>query len=354
MARFLKAKKESIGLAPDAFQYRGEKRVSGSKMGLVDYTIGELTEKEVLNIDEIVAYDKSPSTSWLNVDGLQDEGLMAGISTGFEIEPTIISDLLNTHVRPKIHEYDNCIFLSLKTLQYDEKSNKLDSENLSIIIKEHILFSFQERESDLFEPVKERLRRNKKRFRGAGTDYLAFALIDVVIDNYIYIISQIGERIESIDTELIESPSTANLEEINRYKSELVYLRKIIKPCREMIHNFTQMDSDLINDYMEVHLKELHNNIELANESIDNYRDILSDQLNIFHSNVSSKLNDILRILTIFSVMFIPITFIVGLYGTNFDNIPELHLKNGYYMMLSVIVTIVIAMIYFFRRKKWF
>ena len=181
-----------------------------------------------------------------------------------------------------------------------------------------------------------------------------FVLLDVIIDNYIYIISQLGEEIEDIDEELIESPSPDRLEDINRYKSELVYLRKIVKPCRELVLNLSKMDSELINDYMDIHLKELQNNIELANETIDNYREILSDQLNVFHTNMSSRLNDILKILTIFSVIFIPITFIVGVYGTNFDNIPELHLKYGYYMMLTLIIALVFLMISYFKRKKWF
>ena len=354
MARFLNAKKESIGLSPDAIQFRGEVKCTETKIRLIDYDPTTITELDISSPGEVLEYDKSTTVSWLNIDGLQDEGIMNEISTGFDIDPMIISDLLNTDVRPKIHEYDNCIFVSLKMLRINYEIEKLESENIAIIMKENILFSFQEREGDVFDPVRDRLRKNKKRIRGSGTDYLMFALLDVIIDNYIYIISQLGEKIEDIDEELIDSPSPDRLEEINRYKSELVYLRKIVKPCRELVMNLSKMDSDLINDYMDIHLKELQNNIELANETIDNYREILSDQLNIFHTNMSSKLNDILKLLTIFSVIFIPITFIVGVYGTNFDNIPELHFKYGYYMMLAAIIVIVLLMISYFKRKKWF
>ncbi|MGI5913873.1 MAG: magnesium/cobalt transporter CorA [Bacteroidales bacterium] len=354
MARFLKAKKESIGLAPDAIHFRGEVKCTETKIRLIDYNPNEITEKEVGSIDEVLECGKSSTVSWLNIDGLHDEEIMNDLSVGFDIDPLIISDLLNTHIRPKVHEYDNCIFVSLKMLRINDESQKLESENFAIIMKKNILISFQEKEGDLFDPVRERLRKNRKRIRGSGTDYLMFALLDVIIDNYIYIISQLGEKIEDIDDVLIESDSSSRLEDINRYKSELVYLRKIIKPCRELVLNLGKTDSDLINDYMEIHLKELQNNIELANETIDNYREILSDQLNIFHTNMSSRLNAILKILTIFSVIFIPITFIVGVYGTNFDNIPELHLEYGYYMMLTVIIAVVALMIYYFKRKNWF
>ncbi len=354
MGRFLNVKKESIGLSPDAIHFRGEVKCAKTRIRLIEYDPITIIEKEIGSLEEVLGCDKSATVSWLNIDGLQDESIMNVVSTGFDIDPMIISDLLNTDVRPKIHEYDNYIFVSIKMLKIDSENQKLESENFAIIMKENILFSFQEKEGDVFDPVRERLRKNKKRIRGSGTDYLMFALLDVIIDNYIYIISQLGEKIEDIDEELIDSPSADRLEEINRYKSELVYLRKTIKPCREMVLNLSKMDSDLINDYMDIHLKELQNNIELANETIDNYREILSDQLNIFHTNMSSRLNDILKILTIFSVIFIPITFIAGVYGTNFDNIPELHFKYGYYMMLAIIIAVVILMVSYFKRKRWF
>lgn len=239
-------------------------------------------------------------------------------------------------------------------LQYNEDINQITSENLVLIIQENILISFQEKVGDVFEPVRERLRKNRKRIRSSGPDYLAFALLDVVIDNYIFIISRIGEMIESLDEELISNPSNSTLEEINNYKSEITYLRKSIKPCREMILNFVKQDSEFINENISVHLKELHDNINLANDLLDSYREILSDQLSIFHTNVSNKLNDILKFLTIFSVVFIPLTFIAGIYGTNFDNIPELHYKYSYFIMWGVILTTATAMILYFKKKKWF
>ena len=354
MARFLKTKKETIGLSPDAIHFRGEKKSDIVKLRVMDYYSENISELESNSIDEIVAFTSSNNTSWLNIDGLHDIIFMQELALKLNIDSLLISDVLNTHARPKIQEYDDCIYVSIKMLQYDEDSEKITSENLVLIFKNNLLISFQEKVGDVFEPVRERIRKSKKRIRSSGADYLAFALIDIVIDNYIYIISIIGEQIERLDEKLIENPSNELLEDINKYKGEINYLRKIIKPCREMVMHFVKMESDFIEDDIVVYLKELQNNINLANESVDSYREILSDQLSIFHSNVSSKLNDILKFLTIFSVIFIPLTFIAGIYGTNFDYIPELHLKYGYFIMWGVMIFIVIAMVVYFKKKKWF
>ncbi|MDD4847254.1 MAG: magnesium/cobalt transporter CorA [Bacteroidales bacterium] len=353
MARFITAQKENIGLSPDAMLFQGKKKSDRVRLRQIEYNADFIHEKDITDISEIDFTDNSSTTSWLNVDGLHDNQIIQQIAQKFHIESLIISDLLDTYSRPKIHEYDDCIYISLKMLQYNEKQHQLVSENLVLIIKNHWLISFQEREGDVFNPVRERLRNNKKRLRNSGSDYLAVALLDTVIDNYIYIISCLGEKIEALDEKLMQKISKDTLSEIDQYKSEMIYLRKIIKPCREVVLNFNKSDSDLIHKNIQAYLKQVHSNIELANDSIDNYREILSDLLNVFQSNVSNKLNDILKILTIFSVFFIPITFIVGVYGTNFDNIPLIHFRFGYLIMWLIIILTVVIMIFLFHRKKW-
>ena len=354
MARFLKSKKELIGISPDDILFKGEQKVEKTRLRLMDYNPEELRESELNSVDEIINSLNENNTSWINIDGLHDTNVMKEISAHFSIENYIIAEVLETHKRPKIHDYDDYIMLSTKMLQFNAETEKIFSENLSIIFNNNTLISFQERVGDFFNPVRERIRKNRKRIRNSGTDYLVFALLDIVVDNYIHTVSMLGEKIEELDDELIRKPSTDNLEKINKYKVEVSYLRKTIKPCREMILGLCKLDSELISDHIQSHLHELQNNIELANESIDNYRDILSDQLNIFHTTVAYKLNDILKFLTIFSVIFIPITFIAGIYGTNFDYIPELHYKYSYFIMWGAILLTVIGMITYFKRKKWF
>ncbi len=354
MARFLKSKQDNIGLSPYDLYFRGEQKEVKTRLRSVLYNEDNLEELELANIDEAFHQRSNKANLWLNIDGLHDMDLMEQLSEQFEIEKVILSEVLHTHNRPKFQDYDEWLFMSAKMLQYNEDNGKISGENLVLLVQDKTIISFQEKVGDVFNPVRERLRKNRKRIRVSNSDYLAFALLDVVIDNYIYIISRLGEKIEDLDDELINNPSTENLNKINRFKSEINYLRKTIKPCREMILELCKSDSELIDEEVDIFLQELKNNIDQANDSVDSYREILSDQLNIFHTNVTYKLNDILKFLTIFSVIFIPITFIAGIYGTNFDYIPELHFKYSYFIMWGVIVATVLTMVIYFKRKKWF
>ena len=279
---------------------------------------------------------------------------MESIGSEFNFDHLILADVMNTQARSTIKDYDNCVYVSVKMLQQDPISETLHVENLSLIITKSFLISFQEKKGDVFEPVRDRIRKQKKRIRNGGTDYLLFALLDIVIDNYIYMISLLGEKIEMLEENLLLDPIHQVIEEINFYKRELNFLRRNIKPTKEMILSFSKLDSDLIHENTEVHFKGLQDNINQASESSDSYREILSDQLNIYHTTISSKLNDIMKFLTVFSVIFIPLTFIAGIYGTNFDNIPELHYKYSYYIMWAAIIIVASGMLIYFRKKKWF
>ena len=223
-----------------------------------------------------------------------------------------------------------------------------------MILTQGCLLSFQEQKGDVFNPVRERIRKHKNKIRTSGVDYLAFALLDVVVDNYIYIIGLLGEKIENLEDKMTDEPRKELLDEINDYKKELNLLRKNIKPAREMILSLVKLESEILQEENRFHFRELQDNITEAGELSDSYREILYDQLNIYHTVMSTRLNDIMRTLTIFSVMFIPLTFIVGVYGTNFDYVPELHWQNGYFIMWVVMVVVAFLMFLLFRKKKWF
>jgi magnesium transporter len=275
------------------------------------------------------------------------------VAKSFKLDNFILADVMNTQARPKVQEYANCIFISIKMLQQDEKTGTISVENLSLIVTDSILISFQERKGDVFEPVRERIRNQKKRIRNSGTDYLAFALLDIVVDNYIYIISVLGDKIESLEESLLQDPKQSVIDEINSLKRELNFLRKNINPAKEMILTLSKMESDFIDEHTYIHYKELLDNINQAMESSDSYREILSDQLNIYHTTISSRLNDIMKFLTVFSVIFIPLTFIAGIYGTNFEVVPELHYEYSYFIMWGVMITVAIGMLIYFKRKNW-
>ncbi len=353
MARFIKSNKDFIGLSPDSIQFRGEKKTDSTLIRLTKYNGESISENTIDTIEELGKLDESGSTSWLNIDGLHDIELMRKLSELLDVESVIISEVLNTHARPKVIEYDNCIYIGLKMLHYLADGLTLKTENIVFVVKEGILITFQERTGDVFDPVRERLKNPKKRIRRLGADYLTFTLIDIIIDNYTYIISRIGEDIEILDEKLLRNADDDILHQINKFKSELIYLHKSILPCKEMIYNLIKMDSDYIEEDNLVHYRELQSNINHAVESLNNYKEILSSQLNIYHTQVSSRLNDVMKFLTVFSVVFIPLTFIAGIYGTNFKYLPELDFKYGYPIMLLVMAAIAVGMLIYFKKKKW-
>ncbi|MBL0127177.1 MAG: magnesium/cobalt transporter CorA [Flavobacteriales bacterium] len=346
--------KNEIGMSPYQLHFRGEKKMDHVRVRLIDYGPETLQEREVATVEELVPLKDSPTVSWVNMDGVHDEATMDAIAKGFGFETLILADAMNTRSRPKIAEYANCLFVSIKMMREDEGSGALRIEHLSMIVTEHMLFSFQEEPGDVFEPVRERIRAAKKRIRSSGPDYLLFALMDIVVDNYIYIIGKLGDKIEDLEDGLLEDPTKTVIEEINAYKRELNKLRKNILPAKEMILNLSKLDSEFVDDEKNaIHFRELVDNINQAAESTGNYRDILSDQLTIYHTTISSKLNDIMKFLTVFSVIFIPLTFIAGIYGTNFDVVPELHYAYSYYVMWGVMIAVALGMLVYFKRNKW-
>ena len=341
-------------MSPFALVFRGKKRTDKIGLSIMDFDMDEVREPEIKSIDQILKLKDTKNISWLNIDGLHNVELMEDLSKKFKLESNVLSDVMNPSVRPKVQELDKGIFITIKMLQYSEVKEKLKVENLSLIVADTMLISFQEQMGDVFEPVRERIRKHKNKIRTSGADYLAFALLDIVVDNYIYIIGQLGDKIESLEESMTNDPKKELLDRINFYKRELNFLRKNIKPAKEMILTLAKMESEFIHDENRIHFKELQDNINEATELSDSYREILYDQLNIYHTMMSTKLNEIMRVLTVFSVIFIPLTFIVGIYGTNFDNLPELHWHNGYFMMWGVMIAVTLWMLWYFKRKKWF
>ena len=346
--------KNEIGMSPYQLHFRGEKKMGQVRMRLIDYDPASLEEREIGSVAEAIALKESSTVSWLNVDGVHDAATMDAIANALGVETLVLAEAMNTRSRPKSVEHANCLFVSIKMLREEEGSEELTIENLSLIITERMLISFQEEPGDVFEPVRERIRAGKKRIRGSGPDYLMFALLDIVVDNYIYIIGKLGDKIEDLEEGLLEDPTKTVIEEINLYKRELNTLRKNILPAKEMILNLSKLDSEFIDEEKNaVHFRELVDNINQAAEATSNYREILSDQLTIYHTTISSKLNDIMKFLTVFSVIFIPLTFIAGIYGTNFDVLPELHFKYSYFVMWGIMILVASGMLVYFKRNKW-
>ena len=353
MGRFSRKNKNEIGRAPDELYFRGEKKIKNVRLRIIDFNADQFEEVSISKSRDAIKYIEKDSVTWFNIDGLHNPDAMKNIAQAFELDSLILASVMDTDARPKINDYDNCVSVSIKMLQMNEETGAITVENLSIVLTKSVLISFQERSGDVFDPIRERIKNEKRRIRKSGTDYLMYALLDIVIDNYIYIISSLGEKIENLEEKLLDNPSKDILEKINSLKKELNFLRKNINPAQEMILALSKLESDFISESSEVHFKELVDNIRQAIESSDSYREILSDQLNIYHTTISSKLNDVMKVLTIFSVIFIPLTFIAGIYGTNFEFVPELNYKYSYFIMWGIMLSLAILMLYIFKKRKW-
>ena len=347
-------RKEDIGLSPYELKFRGRHRSAEVRMTLFDIDFETVDQSEINSVEELLPYKNSDRLTWLNVDGLHNEQLMQELVDTLQIPADILSDVMQPGTRPQMEEFDNGLFVSLKMMQLNEKTNQVSIDNLSLVIMDKLLITFQEEKNELFNPVRVRIRKHSKRFRTLGADYLAFALLDVVIDNYIFILGRLGEKIENLENKMVMEPGRETLKIINLLKRELTNLARYIRPAREMIMGLVKSDSDFIIPVNEKHYKELQDNINQAVELLEYYRELMYDELNIYHSSMSTRLNDIMALLTIFSVIFIPITFIVGVYGMNFDNMPELHLRYGYFIVWGVMVVIAIGMLWYFKKRKWF
>jgi magnesium transporter len=354
MARFLKNREKVKGQSPGALIFVGTQKVDTLNMRLIDYDDKNLVEKDLVDIKDGAPYKKTPSVTWININGLHDVETIGNIGQAFDLHPLVMEDILNTGQRPKIDDYGAYLFIVLKMIRFDKDTQKIVNEQLSVVLADTFVLTFQERPGDVFDPVRERIRRHTTRIRGCRTDYLAYVLMDTVVENYISIIEHLGEKIEDLEEAVLLGHNPDVMETINLFKKEISYLKKSIRPAREAIFQLLRLESDLIHEKTYYFLKDLEDLIIHATEAIDTYRDLLTDQLNIYNSVTANKMNDIMKVLTIFAAIFIPLTFIAGIYGTNFDYLPELRYKYSYFIFWGVLVVIAGALLGYFKKKKWF
>lgn len=356
MARYQhkRKRKEDIGISPFEIKSRDAGKASLPVISAINFSIDGTTETKISSIKELKAFTDSNDFSWISIAGLNDESFMNQLSEIYDIPSNIISDVLDTSLRPQVEDYDDGVFASLKVLRLNDADKILIRENVSLIANDKIVFSFVETSDVIFNPIKNRIQKRRSKIHTAGTDYIFFSLLDVIIDNYIYTLDLYGERVEEIEEELTLNTDRSTLRTINLLKQELNQYRRDIKPAKEMIFGLRKLDADFISDENETHFKELQDNISQASEMLDYFREVLYDAIDVYHSAMSTRLNDIMAVLTIFSVVFIPLSFIASLYGMNFVNMPELRSPYGYYTVLAVMLVIAVVMLLYFRRKRWF
>ena len=354
MARFIRNQSDSNGLPPGAFVFIGKQKVDFSRINVIEYDRKHINEKDIENPEELDIYKKRNTVKWINIDGIHDIDLIREIGIKYDLHPLLTEDILNTGQRPKIEEYDDEIFIIIKMLDFDEKNKIVNSEQIAMVVKEDLIITFQEQPGDVFDPVRERIRKSSGRIRTLGSDYLAYALLDTIVDNYLHIIEIIGDRIEELENVILEKSSPSVVKKINIYKKEMNYLSKIIRPVKDAVIRFIKTDNSLISQEIRIFLNDLQDLVFKAVDGIDVYRELLSDYYNLYNSILNNRNNDIFRFLTIFSTVFIPLTFVAGIYGTNFKYLPELEYKYSYFIFLGGMAVLASVMIFVFKKKKWF
>jgi len=344
---------KKAGSIPGSMIHLGEKKTEKLKITIIDYDKENFEEKEVSNIEECFKFKEKPSVTWINIDGLHDVETIEKLGNNFGFHPLILEDIVNTQQRPKTEDFDDYLFIVLKMLRINDISSEIEAEQISIILGENFVISFQEYEGDVFTNVRERIRKNKGRIRKLKADYLSYSLVDAIVDNYFAILENYGEKIEYLENNLIKSPEPDTLEQIYKLKRTFLSLRKSVWPLRELIVFLTRGESELIAEKTSIYFRDVYDHIIQIIDTIESFRDMVTGMLDIYLSSVSNKMNEVMKVLTIFAAIFIPLTFLAGIYGMNFDVLPELHWKWSYlYWWISVII-VAGGMLFYFKKKKW-
>ena len=350
---FMKRANQKVGLTPGTPVYTGEKKIEKVRIRIIDYDEAQLEEKEVITVEECFPFKDKPTVTWINIDGLHDVEVIEKIGKQFDVHPLVLEDIVHTEQRPKLEDFGNHIFIVLKMLYYHKEKNELEPEQVSLIFGSNFVISFQERVGDIFEPLRERIRKGQGRVRKSASDYLAYALIDSIVDNYFVILEQLGELIEDAEQELAINPTVETLQSIRAFKKEMVFLRKSIWPLREVVNSLKGGELSLIHESTGIYLRDVYDHTIQIIDTVESYRDMLSGMLDVYLSSISNKMNEVMKVLTIFAAIFIPLTFFAGLYGMNFEFMPELKWHWGYFMILAIMVLIAALMLAYFRRKRW-
>ena len=340
------------GLPPGTPVYSGERTPEETKIRLFLYNEDDYEEKKDLKLDELRESLEKAGYKWIIVTGLADTQLISDICDFSGIHPLTTEDILNTHQRPKIESFEEYIYIVIKII-LPEESGGIYSEQANLILFKDTLFTFLEYDDQVFEPVIRRLTASKSRLRKSGTDYLFYAVTDSVVDEYFEIFEIIGERLEKIEDSVIASPEPEVLEEIYSVRRDLIWLRKSIWPLREVVVELSRGEYELISSNTEIFLRDVHDHLSQISETLETYRDLAAGLLDLYLSGVSNRMNEVMKVLTIIATIFIPLTFIAGLYGMNFRYMPELDHPYAYPAVLVLMAAIAIAMVIYFRKKKW-
>jgi magnesium transporter len=343
-----------IGLAPGTLVHVGRKKTDSASITVIDYASTRHGISENITPAQCRAFKEKDGVSWINICGIHQTELISELGQIFDLHALALEDILNTEHQPKCEEFDAYILLIFKLLHVHPKTRLLEQEQISMVFGPNWLLTFQEKPEDIFDRLRERISRANGKIRHRGTDYLAYAILDSVVDSYFFILSNLGEQLEDLEESLLANPDQDVLHEIHRLKQQMIMLRRSIWPLQIAINEFRQVESDLLSEDTHIFVRDLQDHISHAVSSLELMHDSSANLLDLYLSLASRKMNETMKVLTIMASLFIPLTFIAGIYGMNFENMPELKWAWGYPLIWAVIISCGAGMLWYFKRKKWF
>ncbi len=344
---------EKSGLPPGSLVHVGKAKKHIPKISILDYNKDKFEEKVVKKVEECLPFSKTSTVTWINIDGIHNPQIIEDLGKGFGFHPLLLEDIMNTEQRPKMDDFEDHMFITLKMLTYENGKKQVSTEQISIILGTNFVISFQETEGDMFDLIRKRIRENRGKIRKLGPDYLAYSLLDAIVDHYFVILENFGERIEDLEEESITNPSTETIQSLHRLKREMISLRHHIWPLRDVVSGILRSGSKLFKKYTMMYVRDVYDHTVQVMDSIETFRDVLSGMMDVYLSNISNKMNEIMKVLTIIGTIFFPLTLITGIYGMNFDFMPELRWKYGYFVVIGFMVIVVGFMLHYFRKRKW-
>ena len=353
MAKLTKQRSKKTGLPPGALIHIGEKKAEEVKIRVLDYDEAHCQEMETKAMEECFSFRAKPSVTWINIDGIHEIEILEKLGSCYGIHRLVLEDILNTDHRPKMEDHSDYIYMVLKMIAFDDKTQSIGVEQVSLILGSNFVISFQEREGEVFEQLRERIRTENGRIRKMGADYLVYSLLDAIVDHYFVVLEKTGEKIEDLEEEIVSHPGPVTLQTLHHLKREMLVFRKSVWPLREAIVRLERGGSSLIRESTQIYLRDVYDHVIQVIDTIETFREMLSGMLDIYLSTISNKTNEVMKVLTIIATVFMPLTFLAGIYGMNFKYMPELEKHWGYPAVLALMLAVCILMFSFFKRKKW-
>jgi len=353
MQKIVKSRSQKRGLPPGSLVHIGDKKRESTKIELIEYNEDSFVQKEIGPDDLPGVNNHKATVKWINVEGLHEVDILAKIGQVFDLHPLALEDVLNTDQRPMIEVYDHYICISAKMLFYDAQSGEFNIEQVSFILGDNYIITFCERDTDVFEPVMRRLKQGVSRIRKLGADYLTYCLLDIIVDDYFDVLEDFSEEIEAAEDEIAGHTTNKTLRTIHKLKRQVLFLHKAVWPLRDVLSSLERGESPLINDSTEIYIRDLYDHVVQVMDTTETLRDILAGMMDVYLSSTSNRMNEIMKVLTIISTLFMPLSFIVGVYGMNIKNMPELDWPWMYPALWVIMISIVVSMLYYFKKRKW-